>query len=198
MNVFFTDYDVNVCAYQHCKVHVNKMIIEYAQLLSTAHRLLEGELETVYIESLDADNNVIYRKKKWYTLPCDTFKYVDGKKVLAGYVYYAATHINHPSAVWARQARGNYQWLFKLLTALCTLYKKNKFIEHSTASILSSLKNPPKNIPTGAFFEPPQCMPDEYKQKSTCKAYKNYLQSKYSEWQSRAKPIKVEFYSNGQ
>ena len=158
MNIFFTDFDVNKCALNHCKVHVNKMIIEYAQLLSTAHHQLDDSVPVG-----------IYRE----------------------------SHVNHPSAVWVRQARGNYQWLFKLLTALCTLYKQHKFIDHATASVLPSLKNPPKNIPSVAFFEPPQCMPDEYKQKNTCKAYKNYLQSKYDEWQARPKPIKVEFYNDG-
>jgi hypothetical protein len=39
MNVFFLDRDVKKCARYHCDAHVVKMLLEYAQLLSTAVRL---------------------------------------------------------------------------------------------------------------------------------------------------------------
>ena len=42
MNIFYTDNDVDKCANNHCTVHVRKMIVEYAQLLSTAHHVLDG------------------------------------------------------------------------------------------------------------------------------------------------------------
>jgi|694.fasta_scaffold22167_8 hypothetical protein len=37
MNIFFLDMLPKKCAEMHCNKHVVKMIIEYAQLLSTAH-----------------------------------------------------------------------------------------------------------------------------------------------------------------
>ena len=39
MNIFFLDRDPQKCAQDHCDQHCSKMIIEYAQLLSTAHRV---------------------------------------------------------------------------------------------------------------------------------------------------------------
>ena len=42
MNIFYLDNDPKVCAEMHCDKHVVKMIIEYAQLMSTAHRILDG------------------------------------------------------------------------------------------------------------------------------------------------------------
>jgi hypothetical protein len=39
MNIFVLDNDVKKCAQYHCDKHVVKMIIEYAQMLSTAVRL---------------------------------------------------------------------------------------------------------------------------------------------------------------
>lgn len=53
MNIFVTSFDVNNCAYNHCKVHVRKMIVEYAQLLSTAHHVLDGKyaIDGIYKES---------------------------------------------------------------------------------------------------------------------------------------------------
>lgn len=43
MNIFYLDYDFKKCAQYHCDKHVVKMVLEYAQLLSTAHRELDGE-----------------------------------------------------------------------------------------------------------------------------------------------------------
>ena len=43
MNIFYLDHNVKSCAEQHVDKHVVKMIVEYAQLLSTAHRVIDGE-----------------------------------------------------------------------------------------------------------------------------------------------------------
>ncbi len=37
MNIFYLDNDPKVCAEMHNDKHCIKMILEYAQLLSTAH-----------------------------------------------------------------------------------------------------------------------------------------------------------------
>ena len=42
MNIFYLHKDPKVCAEQHLDKHVVKMLIEYAQLMSTAHRMLDG------------------------------------------------------------------------------------------------------------------------------------------------------------
>ena len=42
MNIFFLSENSKVCAKYHCDKHVVKMIVEYAQLLSTAHRASDG------------------------------------------------------------------------------------------------------------------------------------------------------------
>ena len=44
MNIFYLDKDPEISAKMHCDKHVVKMIIEYAQMLSTAHRMLDGKL----------------------------------------------------------------------------------------------------------------------------------------------------------
>ena len=43
MNIFFLDKRPDNAAEMHCDKHCVKMILEYAQLLSTAHRVLDGE-----------------------------------------------------------------------------------------------------------------------------------------------------------
>ena len=42
MNIFYLHKDPVESAKLHCDKHVCKMIIEYAQMLSTAHRMLDG------------------------------------------------------------------------------------------------------------------------------------------------------------
>lgn len=42
MNIFYLDTHPINCARMHCDKHVVKMILEYAQLMCTAHHLLDG------------------------------------------------------------------------------------------------------------------------------------------------------------
>lgn len=42
MNIFYLDNNQKLCAQYHMDKHVVKMILEYAQLLSTAHRILDN------------------------------------------------------------------------------------------------------------------------------------------------------------
>lgn len=44
MNIFYLDPDAGAAARYHCDSHVVKMILETAQLLSTAHRIIDGPL----------------------------------------------------------------------------------------------------------------------------------------------------------
>ena len=73
--------------------HVVKMILESAQLLSTAHRVLDGKLVDGIRVNLDTGKT---RKVKAYVL-------LDARDA----VLYSATHVNHPSAVWCRQSVEN-------------------------------------------------------------------------------------------
>ena len=54
MNIFYLHEDPQISAKMHCDKHVVKMIIEYAQMLSTAHRMLDGKVvkNLVYLERL--------------------------------------------------------------------------------------------------------------------------------------------------
>ena len=84
MNIFYLDTNPIKAAELHCDKHVVKMIIEYAQLMSTAHRVLDGEL----YEDRTANNR---RIKRWRLNNNDMEN-----------VVYKASHINHPSAIWTR------------------------------------------------------------------------------------------------
>ena len=52
MNIFVLATEAEECAAYHCDKHVVKMILEYAQLLSCAHRVLESPIaDQVYAQT---------------------------------------------------------------------------------------------------------------------------------------------------
>jgi hypothetical protein len=157
MNVFFLDKNPIESAHMHCDKHVVKMILEYAQLLSTAHRILDGEL---YI-----DNSSGRRIKRWKL-----------NNNLCENTLYKATHINHPSAVWARESKENYDWLYKSFTSLCSEYTLRYGKIHATQTKLEKYLNySPKNISNIAFTEPPQAMPEYCRiENDSVQAYRKY------------------------
>lgn len=57
MNIFYTNANPRLCALDHCKVHTRKMIVEYAQLLSAAHHVLDGDKATEGIYKLSHKNH---------------------------------------------------------------------------------------------------------------------------------------------
>ena len=91
-------------------------------------------------------------------------------------VPYKLAHKNHPSTIWARENASNYEWLFHHFCALSREYKKRYGKTH--LSITKMLDHEmwfyPPNIPHEPFEQPPQCMPDEYKDKCSIQAYWNY------------------------
>lgn len=155
MNIFYLDNNATACAKAHYDKHVVKMILEYAQLLSTAHRLLDG---TVYTEKTKNNRNI-----KRYSLTSD-------KEA----VLYKATHINHPSAVWVRESISNYYWLLSLFENLLEEYTYRYGKIHKTGELLEALQDAPKNIPNIGPTVIPQAMPDECKRENSLDAYRNY------------------------
>jgi len=159
MNVFFTDHDPVRCANDHCKIHTRKMIIEYAQMLSTAHRILDGDRY--------ADNNSLYK----------------------------ITHKNHPSTKWVREYYQNYEWLYLVLEQLCKNYQDATGKIHKTSRLLEALQYAPMNIqPRGVMTVPPMAMPEALRTENVVMSYRNYVLTKYKDWQSRQRPLKVEWY----
>ena len=164
MNIFYLHTDPKLAAQQHCDKHVVKMIIEYAQLLSTAHRILDGNM---YL-SKTANGRKI---KRW--------KLDDYREP----ILYKASHINHPSAIWAREELSHYQWLWNLASELCQEYRHRyggtTDKQHKTSLVIQKLSFAPNNISRyGVFAEPPQAMPEDVKVPgNSVQAYKNYYKA---------------------
>ena len=149
MNIFYLAHSPSDCAKMHCDKHVIKMILETAQLLSTAHH------------------------ERGSTAP------------------YKPTHRNHPSAVWVRSGVKQYRWAYSLLEALSAEYTLRYGKVHKTWERCSeALSEPPTAIKDIEWSEPPQCMPEECKHKSTVIAYRRYYEHKRAEWASRGLVMK--------
>jgi len=179
LNIFYLSKDWEVCAQYHCDKHVVKMCIEYAQLLSTAHRVLDGEPYT----DLTANGRKI---KRWRL-----DKYDDE--------IYKACHVNHPSAVWARQSQANYVWLYQLWAELADEYTYRYRKTHECYRKLGGiLCFPPKNIwvgtgmhdmtePPPAMKQYPQCIVDG----DSIASYRNYYReakASFARWTHRPIP----------
>jgi hypothetical protein len=65
MNIFVLDMEPRVAAAYHVDKHVPKMIVESAQLLSTAHHILDGEKPAIYkISNKNHPCNIWLRESK--------------------------------------------------------------------------------------------------------------------------------------
>lgn len=173
MNLFYLHKDPEISATLHCDKHVVKMIIEYAQMLSTAHRMLDGKQYT------DASSG--RRIQRWRLDNSN----MDG-------VLYKASHINHPSTRWVRENAIQYQYAYDMFTNLCDEYTHRYGKVHATDMKLRELLNElPKNITLGQWSEPPQCMPDDVKMESALDAYHKYYavyKKEFARWTKRDVP----------
>ena len=191
MNIFYLDKDPKVCAKMHVDKHCVKMIVEYAQLLSTAHRVLDG----IQVVGLSKSG----RKQTRYEIKVvglsrsgrTRYEISDNRDG----ILYSATHINHPSAIWVRQSIPNYIWLAKLLEMLCIeyTYRYGKIHKVESSGLMQTLKNIfPKNIPSGKWSEPTPAMPDDVKvENDSISSYRNYYiknKAHLAKWKNRNVP----------
>jgi hypothetical protein len=174
MNIFYLDSNPKTCAEMHCDKHVVKMIIEYAQLMSTAHRILDGE------EYIDKTANG-RRIKRWRM---QDEKYENGLM--------KASHINHPSNIWVRASKQNYTWLLKMWLHLLAEYTHRYGKQHACEKYIDFLYVTPNNIPDLPFTNPTPAMPEECKitNDSLASYHKYYVEKKvtFAKWTKRDRP----------
>lgn len=178
MNIFVLDTDPRVAAQLQCDKHVVKMIVESAQMLSTAHRMLDGAL------SLEA-NASGRRIKRW--------RLADTEQDA---LLYKAVHMNHPCTVWTRETAGNYDWHYAHFVALCNEYTYRYGKIHATETLLrTALMTRPMNIdPRGptqfalAMKAQPQCMHSDDSVRSYREFYRTKKERFSMVWSNREVP----------
>lgn len=141
MNIFALSPVPEIAAKWHCDAHVVKMILESAQMLSTAHRVLDGEEEK-------RPSTSGKRMSRYWRLADDRENNL-----------YKAVHTKHPCTLWTMESHLNYKWHYKLFEELCKeyTYRYGK-IHASENKLLNILKDVPKNIKKSYITDWPLAM----------------------------------------
>ena len=187
MNRFVIEKTPKECAQSHCDKHAVKMPLEEAQMLSTAHRMLDGKLEKR--PSISGKTMV-----KYWKLPDDRED-----------VIYKAVHMKHPCTVWAAESLGNYRWAFALFEYLCEEYSYRYGKTHKCYEKLAdTLRLAPDNINKKLELTPmplamgaaPQCM----NPKDVIGSYRKFYMTKQErfemKWKNRPTPEWFEYVRN--
>ena len=169
MNIFVLDKKPTTAAQMMCDKHVVKMIVESAQMLSTAHRVLDGEQYT----ELSANNRRIKRWKSPYKLMED--------------ILYKASFVGHPCTKWVMENNKNYYWLAEHAYELCREYTRRYGKVHKTDDMISLIRyRKPANITIADSITPfAQAMPEEYKNSDAVEAYRAYYlgeKTRFAKW----------------
>ena len=186
MNIFYFSHNFQENAKFHCDRHAIKMILEHAQILSTAHRVLDGQLVI--------EKSKTGRRQSKYKLSNE----LDS-------ILYSSTHVNHPSTIWARSSKENYLWLANMTKALAEeyTYRYGKIHKCQDSGLIDTLiNNIPNNIPDKPFTEPTPAMDIQYVIKSdsigivdSIASYRNYFNKAKRhlfDWKNRNVPYWVE------
>lgn len=149
----------------HCNKHVVKMILESAQMLSTAHRILDGNSSytTPYFHSfLYKSTHINHPSSIWTRSSSSNYKWL-------------------------------YSLFLELCNEYTFRYKKiHKSYTKLNDFLIYTPTNIPSCKFSTKFTSPPQAMPDEFKNPDPIVAYRNYYQSKQykfkMEWSGRKIP----------
>ncbi|WP_237342885.1 pyrimidine dimer DNA glycosylase/endonuclease V [Wolbachia endosymbiont of Folsomia candida] len=159
MNIFILHEDPVIAAQMLCDKHVVKMVLETAQLLSS-----------VFSVALEEQ---------------DSFVSITNKNVSAPY---RLTHKNHPCSIWARESKGNFDWLIRYGKELCKEYTYRYKKEHKSEEVIDWCDSN-KNLlifQSADMKDFTQALPDQYKCSDAVEAYKKYyLQEKmgFAKWE---------------
>jgi len=179
MNIFILDENPIKAAQLQCDKHVVKMIVESAQMLSTAHRMLDGS--PIKARSKSGKRMVNH--------------WIHPNKNLENTLY-KAVHTGHPCTVWTMQSAANYAWHYDHFYALCVEYTYRYGKTHATETLLDEILSiPPRNIPYGIKTEFPLAMqanPECIHEGDPVRSYREYYQTKQDRfkmaWTNRSTP----------
>ena len=167
MNIFILDEDPVIAARMLCDRHIPKMIVESAQMLSTAHRLLDG-------------SPTKRRSRSGKTIQT-YYEFKDMRDEL----YYTAVHKHHPCTTWTMASIENYNWHYGHFAEMSKEFTFRRQKKHATwEKIGMILAAPPINIPKIKRTEFAQAM-SHYPE---CKVEGNAVQA-YRNYYHRAKPF---------
>ena len=163
MNIFFTEADPVLAATNLDDSRVNKMIIESAALLANAISFHGGGSNDLPISKTSGQP---FKTKAWQ---------------------------NHPSCLWVKESRSNYNWLFNHTVALIEELKFRRGTIHCMVDNLGVLKQGALFISEGELTHFANCTPyknmsDVVRAYRITMAYKWQHDAKEPRWSIRGKP----------
>jgi len=161
MNIFYLDRDPEIAAQMLCDKHVVKMILESAQMLSTAHRVLDGDeyADRVGLYKMAHKN---HPSTIWVRHSYQNYKWLY-THMIALMQEYTYRYGKHHATERLIEPLGNFP-----------------------IGLREAFKNSFKT-----YTDPPQCMPDHCKNEDTVSAYQTYYiieKSKFATWKRRTPP----------
>ena len=165
MNIFYLSNCPQEAAEAHNDKHCVKMILESAQMLSTAHRELDGDVPDILYKSTHKNHPStiwVRSSKQHYDWLFRLFRMLSEEYTKR---YSKKTLIK------------NFGGEFK--------------VHKSWDKLGKILEIAPKNIEDNGWNDPPQCMPDHCKDEDTVTAYRNYYikeKSSFAKWNYSGKP----------
>lgn len=168
MNLFLLSYNVEENAQFHCDKHVVKMVLEAAQLLSTAY--------TVSIH-LGYSPRAL-RKDELLSL----------KGISKGPAY-KCTHVNHPLAIFTRTSEENFEFVRQYGLSLGKEYTHRYSKVHKSEDVLRSLVAP-KSLPKLGLSPFEICTKDK-PSKDPVECYRHYYiqeKARFATWKKRETP----------
>jgi len=172
MNIFVLSEDPREAAQMVCDKHCSKMIVESAQMLSTAHRMLDG-----YMEKRRSKSGKVM--VKYYVHPNDNMENI----------LYKAVHHYHPCTVWTMESKDNYLWHYEHFLGLAEEFSVRYKKQHMTVEKLKDiLQNPPNSIENIGLTEFKQAMshyPECIVEGNPVQAYRNYyhMAKSFAKWE---------------
>ena len=173
MNIFFIDRCPIKSAQQLCDKHVVKMVLETAQMCSTAvHN---------------------WKEEDYYWIDCLKPKSLLDK-------IYKPAYQNHPMTKWVGSFGLNMIWAVQHGLAIGEEYKYRYAKYHSSTAVIQAIKDHMEklgwwdDVTERRYYtinDAPLCMPDEYKCDDYVEAYRNYYRKGKAhilKWTKREKP----------
>tara|TARA_X000001382_G_scaffold80044_1_gene56293 strand:+ start:4979 stop:5461 length:483 start_codon:yes stop_codon:yes gene_type:complete len=89
---------------------------------------------------------------------------------------YKPAYPKHPMTIWVGDNKNNFKWALKNASSINKQYEVRFNKKHKSNRVIEFIKywDFSDNIPQGDMTNPPQCMPDNYKNKSHVIAYRTY------------------------
>jgi hypothetical protein len=166
MNIFYLDTDPAIAAAMHCDKHCVKMILETAQMLCTAHRVLDGD--TV------ADQKGMYKTAH---LNHPSTKWVRGSPLQYEWTYNLFKFL-------CDEYTSRYDKVHLTDKKFRKILSTPPF--NINAQVMYMFHDGGRPYILADYTQPPQCMPDQYKTPDDAvKAYRDYYigeKSKFAKW----------------